>query len=96
MSKEKTGGRQSGTQNKTTKEIKEMFILLVNNNLETLQKDIESLKPIDRVKTIIELSKLILPINRIEETEGKNFIPIRLEFDIASNNWILDENETTN
>jgi hypothetical protein len=82
----KFGGRSKGTPNKTTGEIRNEFQLLISNNIEVLQKDIEALEPKERIKTIIELSKFVLPtLKAIEVTEltadskptftGFNFLP---------------------
>jgi hypothetical protein len=57
----KTGGRKIGTPNKNTKQIRDNFQMLVEGNLEQLDQDIKSMTPKDRVKTILELSKFILP-----------------------------------
>jgi hypothetical protein len=59
--KEKTGGRTIGTPNRTTAEIREQFQKLVSNNIELLENDIKDLEPKERIKTIIELSKFVLP-----------------------------------
>ena len=66
----KFGGRSKGTPNKTTAEIRNEFQLLISNNIEVLQQDIEPLEPKERIKTIIELSKFVLPtLKAIEVTE---------------------------
>lgn len=57
----KTGGRSKGTPNKTTAQIRNEFQILISNNIEVLQNDIEALEPLQRIKTIIELSKFVLP-----------------------------------
>lgn len=54
-------GRPKGAVGVVTKEIRERFNLLVENNIEKLQEDIASLEPFQRIKVIIELSKFILP-----------------------------------
>jgi hypothetical protein len=59
--KEKTGGRAIGTPNRTTAEIREQFQKLVSNNIDLLENDIKELEPKERIKTIIELSKFVLP-----------------------------------
>lgn len=69
--KEKTGGRTKGTPNKTTAQIREQFQILISNNIEVLQNDIEALEPLQRIKTIIELSKFVLPtLKAIELTDN--------------------------
>ncbi|MHB1107093.1 MAG: hypothetical protein ACYCZ2_12085 [Lutibacter sp.] len=76
----KTGGRNVGTVNKTTKEIRERFTLLLDNNFNKLQSDIDLLEPKDRIKTILELAKFVVPTLRITEltteNENNNFLPI--------------------
>lgn len=86
----KYGGRSKGTPNKATNEIREYYQLLINNNLETLQRDIESLEPKDRIKVILEISKFILPTLKATEIEdkstGRQIEPIIVQ--------IVSENET--
>ncbi len=57
----KTGGRQKGTPNKTTKEIKEAINLIVSNNIDKLQDDIDKLEPKDRIKAIFDLLVYSVP-----------------------------------
>lgn len=57
----KTGGRTKGTPNTNTKELREKFTLLVESNFDKLQTDIDLLEPKDRVKTLLELSRFIVP-----------------------------------
>jgi hypothetical protein len=57
----KTGGRDKGTLNKTTLELREKFTLLIESNFDKLQKDIDLLEPKDRIKTILELAKFVVP-----------------------------------
>ena len=57
----KTGGRQKGTPNKTTSEIREHFQNLITENLGQLNQDLKSLEPHQRLKMIIELSKFVVP-----------------------------------
>lgn len=57
----KTGGRKVGTPNKTTNEMREKLTLLLENNFSKLQSDIDKLEPKDRVKTLLEISKFVVP-----------------------------------
>lgn len=61
MRKLKTGGRRAGTPNRTTLQIRDSFELLIQGNISALKADLKSLKPIDRLKMIIELSKFVVP-----------------------------------
>lgn len=58
---QKFGGRKSGTTNKDKTNIRTTFQLLVENNIDSLQNDLNTLKPIERVKAIIDLAKFVLP-----------------------------------
>lgn len=57
----KTGGRQKGTPNKTTTEMKEIITKFTFKQLDTLKDDFKELQPNERVKYTIELAKLVLP-----------------------------------
>jgi len=57
----KTGGRAKGTPNRTTAEIRVKYQLLIDEVIDKLKEDIESLEPKDRIRAIIELSKFVLP-----------------------------------
>ena len=75
----KTGGRTKGTPNKTTAEIREKYTLLLDNNLDRLQDDIDALEPKDRIKTLLQLSKFVIPSLRATEitsNDENGFNPI--------------------
>jgi acyl carrier protein len=62
--KGKTGnpnGRPKGKQNKTTTELKEAINLIVSNNIDKLQRDIDSLEAKDRLVFIEKLFKYSIP-----------------------------------
>lgn len=52
---------RKGVPNKSTKEIREIFQYVIENNLDQIQDDLDQLEPIARLRVIIELSKFILP-----------------------------------
>jgi hypothetical protein len=77
----KTGGRTKGTPNKTTSEIREHYQRLITDNLDLLDNDLKALEPVQRLKTIIELSKFVLPILKATElstSTEKSFNPITI------------------
>ena len=78
----KTGGRQKGTPNKVTNEIKLKFETLLNSNLTTLQSDFDKLTPRNRIHYILELAKYVIPTLRAQEidlhTDNDNFKVITL------------------
>ena len=53
----KTGGRKQGTPNKTSEEVRQSLLKLLADNLETLQTDIDGMKPKDRAYLLIALAK---------------------------------------
>jgi len=57
--------QRNAKQNK--KEIRQNFLLRIENNLIKLESDAKKLDPKDRIKAIVELSKLVLPILRASE-----------------------------
>lgn len=59
--RQKTGGREKGTPNKITKDIREVFQSLIENNLETLDNDLKSLEPKERLEIIIKLGDFVIP-----------------------------------
>lgn len=59
----KTGGRQKGTPNKTTKKVRDAISDVVNNYFDSdkFAKDIEDLDPKDRVSAIEKLASYVIP-----------------------------------
>ena len=72
----KTGGRTKGTINKTTAELREKFTLLIESNFNKLQTDIDLLQPKDRIKTILELTKFVIPTLKATDltVESEQFV----------------------
>ena len=65
-------GRKVGSQNLTTQSIKQNLQMLVENNIETLDADIKSLSPKDRIKAITDLVKYIIPQLKQVDAEVTN------------------------
>lgn len=74
--RKKTGGRDKGTLNKTTAELREKFTLLIESNFNKLQTDIDLLEPKDRIKTILELTKFVIPTLKATDltVESEQFV----------------------
>jgi len=68
--REKTGGREKGTPNRTQAQIRAYFQMIVEDNLDDLLADLKKLKPAERLKYTIELSKFVLP--QLKSMELKN------------------------
>ena len=76
-------GRTPGSQNKTTKEIRERFKELLNNNIETIISDLEALEPKDRINALLQLAKYVVPQLRsieIADVKQREFEPIEIHF----------------
>ena len=78
---------REGVPNRATSEVRKAFQLLIDDNLEQMQSDLDALTPRDRLRFIIDLSKLILPqlqsisIDdlREKEVQGFNVLTINLK-----------------
>jgi hypothetical protein len=72
MSEEKERyGRKKGTPNKTTAQTRELFQSIVDDNIEQIKADLLELKPVERVKAIIELAKFCVPtLKAIDYTDN--------------------------
>lgn len=57
MKRQKTGGRQIGSKNRTSSEIREALVIILNNNLDRLQEALERMEDKEAAKLIIALSK---------------------------------------
>jgi hypothetical protein len=67
--RQKTGGRTKGTPNKATAELRERFTSLLESNFDTIQSDLNNLEPKDRIKTLLEISKFVIPtLKAVENT----------------------------
>jgi len=54
-------GRKAGSLNRATKDIRDAFSLLIENNIDTLQKDLDSLEPKERVKLLLGMAQFVVP-----------------------------------
>ena len=65
-------GRKVGSFNKATISIKDNFQNLIENNLALLDADLKSLSSKDRLRTIIDLAKFVVPTLKQVEQDIKN------------------------
>lgn len=73
-------GRIKGSPNKSTEKIKAAFQKLLEDNLPTLQSDLDHLEPAQRLNYIKELSEYILPkLARVDgQMENTDEVTIRI------------------
>lgn len=71
-------GRKKGSVNKTTALSRQIFNDILSENIHTIQNDLDSLKPLDRLKIILELSQFCVPkLRSVEMSDLTNqFKPI--------------------
>ena len=91
---------REGVPNRTTQQVRKAFQLLIDDNLEQMQSDLDALTPRDRLRFIIDLSKLILPqlqsisIDDLREKEvhGFNVLTINIKDNSDESNDSDDSN----
>lgn len=55
------GGRTKGSKNKTTENIRNTFLHFIEDNLDRMQDDFDTLEAKDRFRYLFEMAKFILP-----------------------------------
>ena len=85
-------GRKAGSLNRATKDIRDAFTLLIENNLSKLQEDLNELEPKDRVKLLLNLSNYILPKLRSIDLQSDIEETITIDFN-KSVGWEKTEDE---
>jgi hypothetical protein len=81
--KQKFGGRAKGTPNKATAELRERFTSLLESNFETIQNDLNSLEPKDRIKTLLEISKFVIPtLKAVDNSIQLSNEDLKFDFDV--------------
>lgn len=70
----KYGGRQKGTPNRLTKELRTILKNVLYNELENIEELLDSLEPKERVELIIKIIPFILPkVDKIGHTYDEPF-----------------------
>lgn len=63
------GGRPKGSTNKATTELREFISTLIDENREKIISDLEELDPKERIKTVLEMMRFVLPtLKSVEST----------------------------
>ena len=61
MTRVKTGGREAGTPNKITKELKTLLKDILTQELETLPEPLNQLEPKERLEILAKLLPFVMP-----------------------------------
>ena len=65
----KTGGRTVGTPNKVTTDLKTRIANLIDNQFDTIQADLDTLEPKDRVTAYLKFMEYVLPKQREQKID---------------------------
>jgi len=78
-------GRERGKPNLITAKVRESFNELLEGNLDKIQSDLDSLKPIERVKVLLEMASFVIPkmksVEVNDSTERQNVQPLVIQFE---------------
>jgi len=73
-------GRKAGSLNRATKDIRDAFSLLIENNIDTLQKDLDSLEPKERVKLLLDMAQFVVPKMKSVDLKADKTETILIDF----------------
>ena len=88
-------GRKAGTPNKATKDIRDAFTLLIENNIDTLQEDLNGLEPKQRVKLLLDMAQFVVPkLRNVDlKTDEKEIVTIDFNESVG---WNKTEDQEEN
>lgn len=70
----KTGGREKGTPNRVTRELREVLKTIVYDELNNLPSLLDALEPKERIEVLIRLAPYVLPkVDTINMAAGEGF-----------------------
>ena len=85
-------GRKAGTPNKATKDIRDAFTLLIENNIDTLQEDLNGLEPKQRVKLLLDMAQFVVPKMKSVDLKADKAETITIDFN-ESIGWNKTDDE---
>jgi len=85
-------GRKAGSLNRATKDIRDAFTLLIENNIDTLQKDLDSLEPKERVKLLLDMAQFVVPKMKSVDLKADKAETITIDFN-ESIGWNKTDDE---
>ena len=86
-------GRPKGASNKSTETIKRSISMLLENNIDTVQNDLDEMQPRDRVNALLQFMKFVIPTQKAieldnkESEEEKNEAYIQMLMDVPEENF---------
>ena len=73
-------GRKAGSLNRATKDIRDAFTLLIENNIDTLQEDLNGLEPKERVKLLLDMAQFVVPKMKSVDLKADKTETILIDF----------------
>ena len=67
----KLGGRTRGSSNKSTEVIKRSVSMILENNIDTVQSDLDLMQPRDRVNALLQFMKFVVPTQKAIELDNR-------------------------
>ena len=64
-------GRPKGASNKSTETIKRSISMLLENNIDTVQSDLDEMQPSDRVNALLQFMKFVIPTQKAIELDNR-------------------------
>ena len=64
-------GRPKGASNKSTEIVKKNVAVLLENNIQLVQDDLDSMKPRDRVNALLQFMKFVIPTQKAIEVDNR-------------------------
>ena len=64
-------GRPKGSSNKSSEIVKKNVALLLENNIQLVQDDLDSMKPRDRVNALLQFMKFVIPTQKAVEVDNR-------------------------
>ena len=64
-------GRPKGASNKSTETIKRSLSMLLENNIDTVQSDLDEMQPRDRVNALLQFMKFVIPTQKAVEIDTR-------------------------
>ena len=79
----KTGGREKGTPNRLTKELRRVLKDLLYHELKNLPEHLNSLEPKDRLELVVKLLPYVIPKMERQDITGSEGKEIQIRFNDA-------------
>ena len=77
----KTGGRDRGTPNKLTKELRTILTNILNDELEIIPETLDKLEPKDRLEMVVKLLPYAMPKLESVNIESKKLFSMNYDID---------------